>query len=96
MLRERGTTPKNLSLLGVWRGFWVKLRVYLNTELVQEQIASKTFTQATLSTLGDRIFELVLPVHKDTDMIKKISTEIQDIIKTKARLRKRTKEILAW
>jgi type I restriction enzyme M protein len=68
----------------------------LNTELVQEQITSKTFTQATLSTLGDRIFELVLPVHKDTDMIKKISNEIQDIIKTKARLRKRTKEILSW
>jgi type I restriction enzyme M protein len=67
----------------------------LNTEIVQEQITSKTFTQATLSTLGDRIFEIVLPVHKDTDMIKEISNEIQDIIKTKAQLRKRTQEILS-
>jgi type I restriction enzyme M protein len=67
----------------------------LNTKIVQEQIASKTFTQATLSTLGDRIFELVLPVHRDTEKIDKISKEIQNIITAKARLRKRTQEILA-
>jgi type I restriction enzyme M protein len=66
----------------------------LNTELVREQIISKTFTQATLSTLGDRIFELVLPVHKDTGIIKEIADEIRDIITTKALLRKRIQKIL--
>jgi len=67
----------------------------LNTKIVQEQISSKTFTQATLSTLGDRIFELVLPVHKDAAIIQKISAEIQSIITTKAALRKRTQTIMS-
>ena len=67
----------------------------LNTEIVQEQIVSKTFTQATLSTLGDRIYEVILPVHKDIAKTKKIAAEIQNIIVMKAQLRKRTREILA-
>ncbi len=31
----------------------------LNTKIVQEQIARQTFVQATLSTLGNRIMEIV-------------------------------------
>jgi len=37
----------------------------LNTRIVQHQIAVQTFVQATLSTLGNRILELLLPIHTD-------------------------------
>ncbi len=66
----------------------------LNSSFVQKQIEVKTFVQATLSTLGNRITEIYLPIHKDKSQIEKISKEIKKIIVTKAKLRKRSIELL--
>ena len=66
----------------------------LNTNIVQQQIKQQTFVQATLSTLGNRINELILPIHTDKSEINKISNEIKDIIETKIKVREKTNKIL--
>ncbi len=62
----------------------------LNTKFVQMQVEMMTFTQATLSTLGNRIMDLVLPFHIDADLKNKISAEVADIINQKAEIKRRT------
>ena len=62
----------------------------LNTKFVQMQVEMMTFTQATLSTLGNRIMDLVLPFHNDEEFKNKISTEVADIINQKAEIKRRT------
>ncbi len=66
----------------------------LNTKIVQKQIKQQTFVQATLSTLGNRINELILPIHTNKDKITKISKELKDVIDKKIEIRKRTNKIL--
>lgn len=61
----------------------------LNTDIVQRQIKSKTFIQATISTLGNRIYEIVLPIPVNEENRHKISIEIQEIINQKKILKKR-------
>ena len=66
----------------------------LNTNFVQQQIEVKTFVQATLSTLGNRIMEIDLPIHNDKREIERISKEIKEIVMNKAKLRKKSIELL--
>jgi type I restriction enzyme M protein len=66
----------------------------LNTKIVQQQVDMKTFTQATLSTLGNRIMELYLPFHKKQTKIDELSNEIQHIIEQKSIIRDKTLKIL--
>jgi len=66
----------------------------LNTKIVQQQIKQKTFIQATLSTLGNRINEIVLPIHNNKLEIKKINKEIKDIIKVKIDIRMKMNKII--
>ena len=66
----------------------------LNTTFVQQQIEVKTFVQATLSTLGNRIMEIDLPIHNDKSEIERISKEIKEIIVNKAKLRKKSIALL--
>lgn len=66
----------------------------LNTKIVQSQIETKTFVQATLSTLGNRLLELVLPIHKDKKEIQRITKEVKEIIETKTGLRERAQRLL--
>ena len=66
----------------------------LNTKIVQQQVEMKTFTQATLSTLGNRIMELYLPFHKNQSKVVELSNEIQHIIEQKAVIRNKTLKIL--
>lgn len=62
----------------------------LNTEIVQRQIEAKTFIQATISTIGNRIEEVLLPIHTDRNEMMLISNEIQSIVEARADLRERT------
>ena len=55
----------------------------LNTDIVQQQIRAKTFVQATISTLGNRIYEIILPIPKNKNVIDKIIKEVSDIIEMK-------------
>jgi type I restriction enzyme M protein len=66
----------------------------LNTPIVQKQIAKYTFIQGTISTVGERFNELRLPIHKDSDEIKKISDEVKSIIDTKKHLRERIDRLI--
>jgi type I restriction enzyme M protein len=58
----------------------------LNLPIVKKQIKNKTFIQGTISTIGDRIKEIILPIKKDE--IKKITEIIKSIIHKKEELRK--------
>ncbi len=66
----------------------------LNSKIVRKQIDAKTFVQATISTLGNRLNELILPISTDTDRVKQISDEVREIIDGKTRLRQRTMQII--
>ena len=66
----------------------------INSNFVQQQIEVKTFVQATLSTLGNRLLEVDLPIHKDKNEIKRISNLIKEIIQTKAKCRESSINIL--
>jgi type I restriction enzyme M protein len=66
----------------------------LNTKIVQKQIETKTFVQATLSTLGNRLLDIVLPIHKDKKEIEKISEEVKEIIDAKTYLRERAQRLI--
>lgn len=66
----------------------------LNSKIVRKQIDSKTFVQATISTIGDRLKEVVLPISKNQKEIKKIIKEIKNIIEKKADLRAKTVNIV--
>ena len=66
----------------------------LNSKIVRKQIDSKTFVQATISTIGNRLKEIVLPINKDQKEIKKIIKEIKNIIEKRADLRDKTVKIV--
>jgi type I restriction enzyme M protein len=66
----------------------------LNSKIVRKQIDSKTFVQATISTIGSRLDEVILPVSKNTKEIKKISSEMADLIYQKALLREKAQKIV--
>jgi type I restriction enzyme M protein len=59
----------------------------LNLPIVKKQIRTKTFIQGTISTIGNRIMEIVLPIKKEE--VEKITTLIKDIIYQKELLRKK-------
>ena len=61
----------------------------LNLDIVQQQIKKKIFTQATLSTLGNRLEEVLLPIHADEESRKQISAEIKKIFDQKVSNKKR-------
>lgn len=66
----------------------------LNTPIVQKQIEKYTFIQGTISTIGDRINELSLPIHKDLNKIKEISDEVKNIIDTKRMLKEKIEKLI--
>jgi len=66
----------------------------LNTDVVQHQVKAKTFIQATISTIGNRLMELILPIPLDLNLRRKISCEMKEIIDTKMSLRERIQRTL--
>jgi type I restriction enzyme M protein len=61
----------------------------LNLSIVQKQIRAITFVQGTISTIGNRIMDVKLPIPSDLDKRKKISEHIKDIINNKTEIRKK-------
>lgn len=51
-----------------------------STPLVKEQVYSKRFTQDIIDTLGERLYELVLPIPKDKGKKQEIIDNISNII----------------
>lgn len=66
----------------------------LNTGIVRKQIEAKTFVQATISSIGNRLKEIILPIPKNNSTKKKISVKIKEIIVSKTELRKKTLEVV--
>jgi len=62
----------------------------LNSKIVRRQIESKTFVQATISTIGSRLAEVFLPISNSKAERQRITKEIQDIIQQKTLLRQRS------
>ncbi len=54
----------------------------------------QVYPQATLSTLGNRIMDLQLPIHNDQAEIEIIVQEVQSIISLKKELKKRTNVLI--
>ena len=55
----------------------------IGLDIVQRQIESKKFTQGTLSTLGNRLYEIYLPIMTDKDKLDEMDKEIRKIISVK-------------
>lgn len=66
----------------------------LNTRVVKKQVEAKTFIQATISTLGNRLGEIILPVPKQQRRKEQLSLTIKEIIDQKMRLRKQSLEVI--
>jgi type I restriction enzyme M protein len=59
----------------------------LGLEIVQDQIESKTFRQATISTLGNRLRDVILPIPKNETIRTEISESVKSIVEKRAQLR---------
>ncbi len=70
------------------------LMYLLNTSIVQDQIASKTFIQATISTIGERLLEITLPVSTNQAEVKERSKQVKFIIDGKSKIRELTRTLL--
>jgi len=66
----------------------------LNTNIIKKQVDAKTFIQATISTLGNRLSEIILPIPKDKKIKEKLAKKTMGIILSKMELRKRSMEII--
>ena len=64
-----------------------------NTKIVQSQIRSKQFTRDVIDTLGRRLYEIILPIPKDTSIKNDIANKIKSLISEKDELRKEQREI---
>ena len=66
----------------------------LNTKIVKKQVDAKTFIQATISTLGNRLNEIILPIPKDEKVKESLANKTREVIMSKMELRKRSIEII--
>lgn len=55
----------------------------IGLDIVQRQIESKTFRQGTISTLGNRLHEVYLPIMTDEEEVKQMDEKIREIITLK-------------
>lgn len=66
----------------------------LNTPIVQKQIKEKTFVQATISTVGNRLKEIVLPIPLNESEKRKIVRNVQEIIELKIKAKEKMDKLL--
>ncbi len=69
------------------------LLALLNAPIVRRQMRAKQFTRDIIDTLGKRLFEVLLPVPKDTGLRARVAKEAREVIETRAKLRDRIKKI---
>ncbi len=74
------------------------LLAILSSEIVQQQIRAKRFTQDIIDSLGDRIAELILPIWKNAAHRNKITRMVTTAIETRIEAReasRRARELVA-
>lgn len=69
------------------------LLAILSSDVVQKQIFSKRFSQDIIDSLGRRIYEVIIPIPKDSELRKKISNDTIEVIESRIRARELIKEI---
>jgi type I restriction enzyme M protein len=60
----------------------------LNSSLFKRQVKAKTFVQATISTIGNRLYEIELPISLEKEEVAKVSKKVKSIMDSKAKIRK--------
>ena len=65
------------------------LLALINLDIVQKQLESKSFRQGTISTIGDRLNEIRIPIPKDEAVKKHITDSMKEAIKEKRKARKK-------
>lgn len=60
----------------------------LNLPIFKKQVLAKVFVQATISTLGNRLYEILLPVLVDKKEQKVFSKKVSDILNRKWKIRR--------
>ncbi len=71
------------------------LMFLLNTEIVQKQIRARTFVQATISTIGDRLMDVVLPISLDASYVDDKAKIVKKIIDQKSATRDLLRQVLS-
>jgi type I restriction enzyme M protein len=66
----------------------------LNTPIVKRQIRAKQFTQDIIDTIGKRLGEIIIPLPRDARRAVKIAAETKDVIESRAKLRRRAKDLV--
>jgi len=67
----------------------------LNTPVVKRQIRAKQFTQDIIDTLGNRLFEILVPLPRDDTQRRQIADATREVVETRARLREEARQIAA-
>ena len=70
------------------------LLAILSSTTVQNQIFAKRFTQDIIDTLGERLFELVLPIPKDKSIRSRVINKVKQMMETKVAVREQMSEII--
>ena len=66
----------------------------LNGRLAKRQFAAKTFVQAAIATLGNRLLEVALPFSRGQQERKGIAAEVAAIIADRTKIRERVRSLL--
>ena len=66
----------------------------LGLEIVQRQIESKAFRQGTISTLGNRLMEVKIPIPIDPDLKASITRDVEEIIANKNKAKQRAQSYI--
>lgn len=69
------------------------LLAVLSSDVVQEQIRAKRFTQDIIDSLGDRIDELVLPIWKSALRRREISSLVEKVVATRVESRELSRRV---
>ena len=65
------------------------LLALLGLEIVQKQIEAKAIRQGTISTLGNRLMEVKIPIPVNQEQTRQITTDVEKIIKEKNEAKKK-------
>ncbi len=68
------------------------LLALLNCPIVRRQMRAKQFTRDVIDTLGKRLFEVIIPIPKDEEKKKSISSITRETVEKRVELRNRAKQ----
>jgi type I restriction enzyme M protein len=69
------------------------LLAILSSEIVQRQINSKKFSQDIIDSLGRRLYEIIIPIPKDSNLKEKLASDVKDLIESRIKSRELIKTI---